>query len=291
LAAYLFVPFTFLPNVLAGLIATLLVAACVPAALLVLGVRDWRCHAVAFLSMPIVAGMQSANLTLPMMLGLAVLWRYRDRRMLVALTAGFLVALKLFLWPLLLWLIAARRYRAAAVGLAATVAFVFLPWAGLGFAGLHDYPHLLSTVSHREGAQSYSLAALVHFVVPSWTASVAVELVAGAGVLVAAFLAGRRHRDRDAFALAIVAILALTPLLEIHYFAFLFVVIALYRDRLSAAWLVPLLMWGAPEKNNGSGSARVHVLLVAAAVLALVLTHWRPRRPRVLDRVLRLEAA
>ncbi len=68
-------------------------------------------------------------------------------------------------------------------------------------------------------------------------------------------------------------------------------VIALYRNRLSAAWLVPLLIWGVPERNNGSGSARVHVFLVVVAVLVLALSDWRPRRPRVLERMLRPEAA
>jgi alpha-1,2-mannosyltransferase len=291
LAAYLFVPFTFLPHVVAGVIATLLVAATVPATLLLLGVRDWRCHAVAFLWVPVIAGLQSANLTLPMVLGLAVVWRYRDRRMVVALVGGLLVALKLFFWPLFIWLVATRRYRAAAVGAAATAAFIFVPWAGIGFAGLRQYPHLLSTISRDEGARSYSVAALAHFVIPSWGVAVGIETALGVAVLSLAFVAGRRGLDRNAFALAILGILVFTPLLEIHYLALLLVVVALYRDRLSAAWLVPLLMWGAPEKNNGSGLARVHVLLVVAAVLVLTFSEWRRQRPRVLARARHLEMA
>src|SRR5256885_6444672 len=45
LSAYLLAPFTLLPPLAAEIIAVVLVAAAVPAALLVLGVRDWRCHA------------------------------------------------------------------------------------------------------------------------------------------------------------------------------------------------------------------------------------------------------
>jgi hypothetical protein len=267
-------------------LATALVAACLPATLLVLGVRDWRCHLIAFLWLPIIAGIQSANLTLPMMLGLALVWRYRDRKIVVALVTGLLVALKLFFWPLLLWLVATRRYRAAAIGAAASAVLVFAPWAGIGFAGLHMYPHLLSAVARREGAISYSVAALVHLFTPSWTAAVAVETVLGVALLALVVAVGRRGRERDAFALAILAILVFTPLLEMHYFALLLVVVALYRDRLSVAWVVPLLIWGAPESNNGSGLQRVHVLLVAAAVVALVLSD---RRPRGLGRRLRFE--
>src|SRR4029078_13452915 len=46
--------------------------------------------------------------------------------------------------------------------------------------------------------ESYSLAALVHFVVPSWTAAIAVETLVGAGVLTLALLARRRGRAREA---------------------------------------------------------------------------------------------
>jgi hypothetical protein len=277
LGAYLFAPLTLLPTVAAGVLATVLVAATVPVTLLLLGVRDWRCHLIAFLWLPVIAGIQSANLTLPMMLGLALVWRYRDRKIVVALITGLLVALKLFFWPLLVWLVATRRYRATAIGAAASVAFVFVPWAAIGFAGLDAYPHLLSAVAHREGANSYSVAALAHLIIPSWSAAVAVETLIGVGLLVLLVAVGRCGRQRDAFALAIVAILVFTPLLEMHYLALLLVIVALYRDRLSPAWVVPLLIWGAPESNNGSGFQRVHVLLVAAAVLALVLTDRWPR--------------
>jgi hypothetical protein len=288
LGAYLFAPFTLLPTVAAGVLATVLVAACVPATLLVLGIRDWRCHAIAFLWLPVIAGIQSANLTLPMMLGVALVWRYRDRKLVVALVTGLLVALKLFFWPLLVWLVATRRYRTAALAAVASAVLVFAPWAGIGFAGLHAYPRLLSTVAHREGAISYSVAAVVHLVIPSWTAAIVVATVMGIGLLVLVLALGLRGRERDAFALAIVAILVLTPLLEMHYWALLLVVVALYRDRLSAAWIVPLLMWGAPESNNGSGGHRVHVLIVVLLVLALALSD---RRPRLLGRVLRPETA
>ena len=288
LGAYLFAPFTVLPPVVAGVLATVLVAATVPATLWLLEIRDWRCYAVSFIWIPTIAAIQSANVTLPMVLGLALVWRYRNKPWVVAIVGGFIIALKLFFWPLLVWLVATRRYRTAALTAAASLAFVFLPWAGIGFAGLGDYIHLLRVVAHDEGADSYSLAALVHYAVPSWTASVAVETLAGVGVLVLALVAGRRGRDRDAFALAILAMLVFTPLLEIHYFAVLLVVVALYRPRFGAAWLAPLLIWGATEANNGTGLNRVHVFVVVAATLVLAMSDWRPRLP---SRGLRPEAA
>ncbi len=85
LSAYLFVPFTLLPTVAAEVIIVALVIAAVPATLLVLGVRDWRCYAIAFLWWPTIIAIQTANVTLPLLLGLALVWRYRDRRVVAAL--------------------------------------------------------------------------------------------------------------------------------------------------------------------------------------------------------------
>ena len=277
LSAYLVAPFTLLPPLAAEIIAVVLVAACVPATLLVLGVRDWRCHAIAFLWLPTIVGIQTANLTLPMVLGVALIWRYRDRKAVAALLAGFVVALKLFFWPVLIWLVATRRYRAAALAAAASAFFVLVPWTGIGFAGLRGYAHLLSTVSSSEGPRSYSVAALLHAMLPSWTAATVLESLLGAALLLLVVRLGRRGRERDAFALSLVAILVLSPLLEMHYLALLLVVVALYRRTFGLAWVVPLLIWGAPATVAGSRAQVVHVLAVVVATLAVAFSDCQPQ--------------
>jgi hypothetical protein len=270
ISAYLFAPFTLVPTGVADVTMVVLVAAAVPATLLVLGVRDWRCYAIAFLWWPTIIAMQTANVTLPLLLGLAVVWRYRDRKVVAALALGLVIALKLFFWPILVWLVATRRYQTAALAAATSALLIFLPWAGIGFAGLRGYPHLMSVVSNREGPGGYSIAALLHSVLPSWTADTAVETLLGAALLGVVVIAGRRGRDRDAFGLSILAILVLSPLLEMHYVAVLLVVVALYRQQLSVAWAAPLLIWGASANAAGSPAQVVHVLAVVAltAVLA-----------------------
>src|SRR5437764_7754820 len=62
LTAYLLAPFTVLPPLAAEIVAIVLVATVVPLILLALGVRDWRCHAMAFLWWPTIVGIQTANL-------------------------------------------------------------------------------------------------------------------------------------------------------------------------------------------------------------------------------------
>ena len=274
LSAYLLAPFTLLPPLAAEIVAVALLAAALPATLLLLGVRDWRCHAVAFLWWPTIIAIQTGNLTLLMLLGLAVVWRYRDRRAVAAVVTGLVVALKILFWPLLIWLVATRRYRTAAFAALASVLLVVVPWAGIGFAGLRGYPHLLSTVSRYEGPHSYSVAALLHAMLPSWGAATAIETALGAGILLLVLVTGRRGRDRDAFALAIVAALVLTPLLEMHYLAALLVVIALYRRQFGLAWVAPLLIWGAHATTSGSTIQVVHVLVVASAAVAIAMTGW-----------------
>ena len=208
-SAFLLVPFTLLPLHAAELLATVLVAASVPATLLVLGVRDWRCHAIAFLWWPTIIAIQSANVTLLLLLGVALAWRFRDRPLVVAIATGLVVAVKPFFWPLLLWLAATRRYRSLALASVVSFVLVVVPWAGIGFAGLHGYPHLLTSVSRVDGARSYSVAALLHLVAStSWTVATTTETVIGAGLVLLVIAAGRRGRDRDAIALAVVAILA-----------------------------------------------------------------------------------
>jgi predicted metal-binding membrane protein len=247
------------------------------ALLLLLGVRDWRCHAIAFLWWPTIIGIQTANLTLPMLIGLAVAWRYRDRRVVSAGALGLVVALKLFFWPLLLWPLAIRRFGTAALAGAISALLVLVPWAGIGFAGLHGYPHLLAHVSRTEGPRSYSVAALFHSVMSSWTIATAAATALGAALLFLMFVAGRFGRDRDAFALAILAVLVLTPLLEIHYLGALLVVVALYRRRFTLAWLAPLLIWGAPATVAGSPIQVAHVLVAVCITCALALKDWEPR--------------
>lgn len=278
LGAYLLAPFTLLSPLTADILATVLVAAAVLATLFVLGVRDWRCYAIAFLWWPTIIGIQTANITLLMVLAVALVWRFRDRPVIAALVTALAVAAKLLFWPLIVWLVATRRYRAALASAAATALLVVVPWAGLGFVGFRTYPHLLSRLSDIEGPSSYSLASLLHDLWFGWTAATVLGTVAGLALLIAAVVLGRRGRERDSFALVVAAALIVTPLLQMTYVAALLVIVALYRRRLDVAWLLPLLIWGASAEGPvGSALQVVHVLGVGAATVFLAMSEWRPR--------------
>jgi hypothetical protein len=268
LAAYIAAPFTALPLWAVEVLATAVSLTCIVAALLLVGVRDWRCIMVVFLWLPAYSAIQTANVSLLIVVGLALVWRLRDRVWYVAILAGSLVALKLFLWPVLVWLIVTRRLRGAAGAVLSTVALIALSWAGIGFRGITAYPHLLSLLSRVEGRESYTIAAAVSGTM-SWRAAFLTGTAVGLGIL--ALAAHRRSDDRTSFVLTIAAMLALSPILYMHYFLALVPVLGLYRPRFSAIWTLPLLLWVAPQVDNGATWQTVAALAIVGGTFALAL--------------------
>ncbi len=153
--AYLLVPFTIVPRLVGWVL--FLVAACgaVALGLYLLGVRDWRCYSIALLSPPLFLSLTIGAISPFLFLGAAASWRYRERVGGVALIVGAAVVAKLILWPLVVWLAATRRYRAAAGAVVAAVVFTVVPWAGIHFAGLSNYPNLLRALDDAQEWKSY----------------------------------------------------------------------------------------------------------------------------------------
>jgi alpha-1,2-mannosyltransferase len=274
LTAFLYAPLAALPPGAADLVATGFSIGCALLLLRVLNIRDWRCYAIAFLWLPTFSAIQNANVTLPIAVGLGLLWRWRNRVWVAAALVGFVVALKLFLWPLFVWLVATRRFRATAGSVAAAAICVVAPWAVIGFAGLTEYPHLLNMLSHIERGKSYSVAALASLELP-WRFAEPLGLTLGFAILVGAWIAGGRD-ERVSFALTIAAVLALSPIVWMHYFVFVLVVVALFKPRFGGAWVLPLLLWASPAVWNGAAWQTGLALAVVATTFVLAL---RPAGP------------
>jgi hypothetical protein len=261
-----------MPPLVADLIATVLVVAAGAAALWILGVRDWRCYGIALAFTPVLSAIQTANLTLLLVLTLAVFWTLRGR----AITPGVVLALtlgtKLFLWPVGVWLLATRRYRAAASTVATTVFLIVGPWALLGFSGARDYPHLLRVLSAVLGNDSYTPFALSTDLGAPEPVARAIGLTLAIAALVACWVLGRRGDERRSFTFALVAALLFTPIVWLHYFALLVVPIAIVHRRLSWLWAMPLLLWfyGAGF-GNGTTVQTTLTLLTVAGVVGLTL--------------------
>ena len=266
------VPLTALPADAADWVVSLLVIATLVAALWVFEVRDWRVYGVTLLWPPVIDAYQTGNVTLPLVLLVALTWRYRDRVAPTGIALGVALALKFFLWPVLLWLVAVRRTRAAlvAVALAAASLLLLLP-----FTSIEDYLRLLRNLSDTFDGLSYTLyALLVDLGAPSSLARAA-TLAAGAAVLALAW----RRRSLGLF---VGAALVLSPIVWRHFFALLVVPLALSRPRFDPIWLVPLAFWFVPGTYNGAPWQTALGLAVGAVTVALA---ERERSARTLGAV------
>jgi hypothetical protein len=266
-AALLFAPFAALPSEAARVLMFLAGLAAVLGALRLLRVQDWRCYGVAILSAPAINSLALGALTSFLLLGAAFAWRYRDRPAVAGVATAFTAVLKLFLWPLAVWLLVTRRWRALVLCVGVALVALLGGWAVIGFAGLRSYPALVHVLERLEGPASYSTVALLGL---SGGAATAITVVLSLAAVVAIGLAARGNGgDQRALAVAILASLVATPLVWLHYLLLLFVPIALYRPRLSALWFLPLALWVTPLTHSQGTTWRIAVALGVIGVVAL----------------------
>jgi hypothetical protein len=278
LAALIGVPFAALPFVVGATLYAILLVGATALTLRILGVRDWRCYGVALLWLPVIEAITIGTVSIPLALGLAVAWRYRDRRWTPVLAVAALIAAKVFLWPLLFWLVATRRGLAAVQALALAVAAVLCSWALIAFAGFTTYPRLLDTLARLLQWKSYSSMALGLALGLTRGEARLAAFACGGAVLIAVVLLGRRasdpNADRYSFIAAIAAAFVLTPIVWMHYLALLLVPIAITRSRLTLLWFVPLAMWATPGQSHG------HLWRVAIGVSVWAVVLVLSMRPR-----------
>lgn len=275
-AAFAYTPFVLLPPVAADLVVTALMILLAFASLWVLGVRDWRCYGIAFFAPTMVNAIQTANLTVPLLLALAAIWALRRRTVLPGLVLALTLATKLFLWPVFVWLVATRRYRAAAASAAATAALVGGSWALIGFAGLRDYPALLRVLAQSLEHDSYSIFALTSDLGAPDLLARGIGIAIGVVTLLGCWILGRRGDDTRSFTLAILAALLFTPIIWLHYFTLLLVPIAILRKRLSLLWAVPVLFWFFVSGDGNGTSFQTSWTLAVAALIALLVLRAQP---------------
>jgi len=262
------IPFTALPPEVADWLATAVVIAALVGALWLLGVRDWRVFGVVLLWPAVIEGIQTANASLPLSLLVAVMWRYRDRAVIAGAALGYGVAVKLFLWPLVVWLALVGRRRTAMAATLVAIASVLLL---LPFVRLADYVRLLRNLGETFEHDAYTLFALLGDLgVPDTPARVA-TIVLGLAVLALAL-------RRRSLGLAIAAALILSPIVWRHFFTLLIVPLALSRPRFDVVWLIPMGLWFGDGTFNGAPWQTA--LVLAFAALTFALCELRPRDDR-----------
>jgi hypothetical protein len=275
-AAWLFAPLHPLSSSAAAFVWTLLSLGMIAAALWLLELRDWRCYALVGVFLCTRSAIDLGTIEPLLLLALAAAWHWRDRAVRSGAAAGIAIVLKLFLWPLAVWLALTRRTRAALVAVAVAAIVAALSWATIGFAGLGDYPSVLRRLADDESTSSYSVVALgVRAHLPLLAARIVSVLVTVALLAAAAWVMRderrtARERDVATLTLCLAAALALSPIVWVHYFLLLLVPLALARPRLSWLWFVPLAYYPLGEAAWPAGDARkLGLALVASLVLLL----------------------
>jgi hypothetical protein len=294
LLAWFVAPLHPLSGSAAGFLWTLLSLIVVALALWLLELRDWRCYALVFVFLFTRSSIDLGTIEPLLLLATAAAWRWRDHALRTGAAVGSAVVLKLFVWPLVIWLALTRRLRAASIAVAFALTLALVSWAAIGFAGIGDYPGVLRRLANDESTSSYSVVALgVRAHLPLLAARIIAVLVTLALLAAAAWVArdGRRTpRDRDVAALTITltAALAASPIVWVHYFLLLLVPLALTRPRLSLLWFVPFAFQPLGEAAWPAGDAPKLGLALAATLVilgaAVVRPSWRPalrRSPRL----------
>ena len=271
LLAYVLVPFTALSESAAAVLAVLAVAALLVATLALLGVRDVRCYAAMFLWAPTVNVLHMASASALVALAAALAWRYRATVWPLAAAIGLGIAIKIILWPLLVWTLATRRLRASLLAAVVGGGVTLILWAALSFEGLDRYLAMVRRLTELEAEHSYSLVGALRTVGVADAASQVMAIAVGVALLGACVAFARRGDDLRSFTLALSAALALSPIVWLHYLVLLLVPLAIARPRFSAVWLMPLLLWLTPLNGNGEAIQPFLPAFVAAVVIAFVM--------------------
>ncbi len=266
------------------------------ASLLAIGLSCWWARpgqtliaSLVLLSSAAVIGLQDGSVNPWLLLGLIAAWRWRDRPVVSGLAVAALVICKLFLWPVLGWLLISRRYRAGAIASAVTavtlaMGFTFGPLGGSGYASML---HVLSGLEAPHAAGLSGL--LIH-----WHASLALAtVIATAIAMLLLGAAGYQYRrgaqggGREVlvFGAAVVAALFASPIVWHHYYLLLAAPLLLATSSVWPFVVLSLASWAAaaPHATTQLHTAIGYVLglggIGVIAVIAAVRAWRQPSSP------------
>ncbi len=266
---FAFAPFSRFPEGLAIALWLAVLAAAAVAVLPVLGVGDWRLYVLWLLSPPVVIGLYYGNITLLLVLALALMWRFRDRAGLCSAAAVFMTVVKLWPFVFVLWMWMTGRRRAAVYTAVATPLLVLATWGALSFAGLRDYPSTLNRFSERFARNGYSIVSIL----ANAGTSVGLATVVASLVALALLVAATRADEGRSLLLIVCAGLASSTIVWLHYYGFLVVAFAILAPELGALWVYPLALWLAADlfARYGQPSGAVAAVVVSALFVAAAM--------------------
>ena len=220
-AVWPFVLLALLPAGLAGAIYFVVCSCAVIAATTFQSDRDHWIPVLVLGTAFTITGLQLGSLSPLLFVGAVCLWKLRDRPTLFGLVAAPVIVSKLFLAPLLLWPLLAKRYRAFAWATSLTVLLLAINFA-TGSLSLPGYLQLLSELGSHEAQAGFGLIGLLRNLSLTPLAAQASALGVATVLMVSAYAHYLRARDeRLLYGAGIVCALLLTPVLWSHYLVLL----------------------------------------------------------------------
>jgi Glycosyltransferase family 87 len=246
--AFAAVPFALLPESpgLWAWLATMMAAFLAGTALLPVrtGVR-WSIVLLAALSLPCLYALKLGQVGPLIYLAFAIAWRWIDRPVATGLVvaAGALAKLQ----PALLfgWMVATRRWRALAVGLAAVLLAALVTTAAAGAATWSEYLALLGRINRPiTTPQNLTAGAIAYRAGASMDAATLIQWASVAGTLAVTGFAWLRRDAVTGLVVGAVASQMLSPVLWSHYAMLLLLPAALLLERRQWwAVAIPLITW------------------------------------------------
>lgn len=270
LTALLLSPFGLMSSFPESIPVTAAAIVAAPLSLWILKVRDWRVYGAVALWAPVVVGWQSANFTLALIVGIALLWRFRQRPLVAAAVVACLVSIKPILVPLWFWLLLTRRWRAAALSAALGITLNAASWTVLGWHELSRWISLLSLQGRLQDSTGYSLIALSSHLGLGRTVGYALIVALSCLLVGTAVALAKAGQEERVFGVAVLLTIVISPQADTHYFAMLLVPLALIRPRLFWAWLAPLALWVCPATQSHSWQIVLWWALGIAVLAGLV---------------------
>ena len=228
LSAWLFAPLAMLPSPVGAYAFTLLGAAAVLVGARLLHLPHGWAVAALLLCAPFARNLELGAVNTCFFLLLAALWHWRERTWVVAASVTLLVGLKLFLAPIVVWVILTRSWRCTAATLAALSAFLGCSFVA-GPLALPGYVAMLHRLSDHMGHRGMSLESAVAYLTPTAPARPIALVVAGLAIVasVAAFFVGHRRNEAGLLGALVIVSLLGSPMVWRHYFLLLFFVLVL----------------------------------------------------------------
>jgi hypothetical protein len=225
----------------------------------------------------VISAVRLGTFTPLLLLAVAAAWRWRDERWVAGTAIGLGIAIKVFVWPLALWLLFTRRYAAAALSAGLAMLLTVVTWAAIGFDGVSVYPDLVRTLADVVAARGYSLVAFADEVgLPRDVADVAPPVVGLTLTLLVLAMTRAGAEERVTYSLATLATLVFTPIVWLHYFTLLVVPLSLARPRFTPVWALLWLFWLTPVQENFGDLWRI-LLAAGVSVSAGAWAVWSGR--------------